>query len=212
MSGISSTYASPAEFLGSPTPAAWVEAACLQLPLILVDHAHCEKKAASTAINLLFRYPENELLVYRMSRLAREELRHFEQVLKLMKARDIAFGHLGPSRYADGLRRHAHSHEPKRLVDILIIGAFIEARSCERFQALAPALEDREIADFYTGLCESESRHFRHYLELAERATGEDIRARVEFFRGIESGLNTAPDTELRFHSGPPGGSLVAGV
>ncbi len=142
--------------------------------------------------------------MHRMSRLAREELRHFEQVLKLMKARSIDFGHLGASRYAEGLRKHVRSHEPARLVDILIVGAFIEARSCERFQALAPALDDREIADFYTGLCESESRHFRHYLELAEQASDADISERVEFFRDIESGLNTSPDSELRFHSGPP--------
>lgn len=201
---MTSNTESPAAFLGSPTPAAWVEAACAALPTILVDHAHCEKKAASTAINLLFRYPQNELLVYRMSRLAREELRHFEQVLKLMKQRGVEYGHLGAARYAEGLRKHVRGHEPGRLVDILIVGAFIEARSCERFQVLAPSLEDREIADFYLGLCESESRHFRHYLELAELAAGESIADRVEFFRGIESGLSETPDRELRFHSGPP--------
>ncbi|HEX7029204.1 MAG TPA: tRNA-(ms[2]io[6]A)-hydroxylase [Gammaproteobacteria bacterium] len=197
------------QFLAAPTPAAWVDAARANLPLILVDHAHCEKKAASSALNLLFRYPERSRLVQRMSRLAREELRHFEQVLKLMEKRGVAFCHLAPSRYADGLRRHARTHEPARLVDILVIGAFIEARSCERFQALAPALEDREIADFYLGLCESESRHFRHYLELAEEAADGDISERVEFFRGVEAELNEAPDGELRFHSGPPGRSKV---
>lgn len=176
------------------------------LPLILVDHAHCEKKAASSALNLLFRYPDRSLLVHRMSRLAREELRHFEQVLKLMEKRGVAFRHLTPSRYADGLRKHMRTHEPVRLVDTLIVGAFIEARSCERFQALAPALQDREIADFYIGLCESESRHFRHYLELAEQAAGEDISERVRHFAVVESELNTAVDAELRFHSGPPAG------
>lgn len=192
------------QFLGAATPPEWIAAAAADLPLILVDHAHCEKKAASSAINLLFRYPERPLLVNRMSRLAREELRHFEQVLKLMAKRDIAYRHLTPSRYAEGLRKHARTHEPVRLVDILIIGAFIEARSCERFEMLAPALEDREVADFYLGLRESESRHFRHYLELAEEAAGEDISARVEFFRGVEVKLNCATDEELRFHSGPP--------
>jgi len=191
-------------FLARPTPHAWVAAAAADLPLILVDHAHCEKKAASSAINLLFRYPERPLLVHRMSRLAREELRHFEQVLKLMAKRNIAYRHLTPSRYAEGLRKHARTHEPARLTDILIIGAFIEARSCERFRVLAPALDDREVADFYLGLCESESRHFRHYLELAEEAAGEDIAARVEFFRGMEAELNCVDDIELRFHSGPP--------
>lgn len=191
-------------FLAVPTPREWIDAARENLPLILIDHAHCEKKAASSALNLLFRYPENSRLVNRMSRLAREELRHFEQVLKLMEKRAIAYRHLTPSRYADGLRKHARTHEPVRLVDILIIGAFIEARSCERFQVLAPALADREIADFYLGLCESESRHFRHYLELAEEAAGEDISERVDFFRAVEAELNSAMDRELRFHSGPP--------
>lgn len=191
-------------FLATPTPAAWVEAAAADLPLILLDHAHCEKKAASSALNLLFRYPDRSLLMHRMSRLAREELRHFEQVLKLMEKRGVAFRHLPPSRYADGLRKHMRTHEPVRLVDTLIVGAFIEARSCERFQALAPALQDREIADFYIGLCESESRHFRHYLELAEQAAGEDISERVRYFAEVESELNTVHDTELRFHSGPP--------
>ncbi|MDX1442400.1 MAG: tRNA-(ms[2]io[6]A)-hydroxylase [Gammaproteobacteria bacterium] len=191
-------------FLGSPTPSTWVEVAAGDLETILIDHAHCEKKAASSALNLLFRYPDRDRLVHRMSRLAREELRHFEQVLKLMKPRGVTFRHLTPSRYAEGMRRELRSHEPQRLVDLLIVGAFIEARSCERFQALAPALEDREIADFYIGLCESESRHFRHYLELAEEAAGEDISARVEVFRDIESRLNLDPDSELRFHSGPP--------
>lgn len=190
-------------FLAEPTPAAWVDAACANLPLILVDHAHCEKKAASSALQLLFRYPEHSRLVHRMSRLAREELRHFEQVLKLMEKRNIAYRHLTPSRYADGLRKRARTHEPAKLVDILVIGAFIEARSCERFQVLAPALDDHEIAAFYLGLCESESRHFRHYLELAEEAAGGDIFERVEFFRDVEAELNSTPDNELRFHSGP---------
>lgn len=192
------------EFLSGATPAAWVEAAAANLPLILVDHAHCEKKAASTALNLMFRYPERTILVQRMSRLAREELRHFEQVLKLMERRGIAFGHLSPARYAEGLRRHMRSREPERLVDILVVGAFIEARSCERFEALAPALEDREIASFYLGLCESESRHFRGYLELAEQAADGDIGERVAFFREVEATLNSSADVELRFHSGPP--------
>src|SRR5690606_9461476 len=191
-------------FLYGATPQAWIDAAAADLPLILFDHAHCEKKAASTVINLLFRNPERAMIVPSLSRLASEELRHFEQVLKFMQQRGVAYRHLAPSRYAEGLRRHARTHEPARLVDILIIGAFIEARSCERFMALAPALADREIADSYIGLCESESRHFRHYLELAEDAAGEDITPRIAHFRTIEAQLNAAADTELRFHSGPP--------
>lgn len=202
------TNAAITAFLANATPTAWVQAAAADLPLILVDHAHCEKKAASSALQLLFRYPERSRLVNRMSRLAREELRHFEQVLKLMEKRGVPYSHLTPSRYAEGMRREARTHEPARLVDILVIGAFIEARSCERFEALAPALEDREIAEFYLGLRASESRHFQHYLELAEEASGEapgeDVAARVAHFRAIEARLNGEPDSELRFHSGPP--------
>lgn len=192
------------EFLKAPTSPAWVRAAAENLPLLLIDHAHCEKKAASSALNLIFRYSERPHLVQRMSRLAREELQHFEQVLKLLEKRGIAFRHLTPSRYADGLRKHIRTHEPARLTDMLIAGAFIEARSCERFQALVPALEDREIAAFYLGLCESEARHFQHYLELAVEAAGGEITARVEFFAQVEAELNFRPDGELRFHSGPP--------
>lgn len=192
------------DFLHSPTPDAWLDAAAADLPLILVDHAHCEKKAASSALNLMFRYPDRLDIVNRMSRLAREELRHFEQVLKLMSKRGVRFRHLTPSRYAEGMRKCVRTHEPERLVDLLIVGAYIEARSCERFEKLAPCLEDREIADFYTGLCESESRHFRHYLMLAEQVAGEDIADRVREIGEVESALNISPDSELRFHSGPP--------
>lgn len=194
----------PAQFLLAPTPDEWTAAAASNLPLILLDHAHCEKKAASSALALLFRYPEHRQLVYRMSRLAREELRHFEQVIKLMEQRQIGYAHLQPSRYAAGLRQHMRSDEPARLVDTLIIGAYIEARSCERFETLAPALADREIAEFYLGLRASESRHFRHYLELAVEIAGESIDERIGFFGEREAELNSRPDSELRFHSGPP--------
>lgn len=194
----------PAQFLHAPTPDEWTAAAASNLPLILLDHAHCEKKAASSALALLFRYPEHRQLVYQMSRLAREELRHFEQVIKLMEQRQIDYAHLQPSRYAAGLRQHMRTDEPARLVDTLIIGAYIEARSCERFEKLAPALADREIAEFYLGLRASESRHFRHYLELAVEIAGESIDERIGFFGEREAELNSRPDPELRFHSGPP--------
>jgi tRNA-(ms[2]io[6]A)-hydroxylase len=189
-------------FLPCPTPPAWI--ALASPALLLTDHANCEKKAAGTALNLMFRYSLDTALMDWLSRLAREELRHFEQVLALMKRRGLAFRPLAASRYAGGLRALARSHEPARLVDTLIAGAFIEARSCERFAALAPHL-DAELGGFYTRLLASESRHFRGYLAAATRAAlGRDITARVAEFAARERELIETPDTEFRFHSGPP--------
>lgn len=193
------------EFLACPTPDAWIEAARQpeSLPVLLIDHAHCEKKAASTAMNLMFRYVDRSDLLNKMSRLAREELIHFEQCLALMEARDIEYGHLSPSRYASGLRAEVRTSEPGRLIDLLIIGAFIEARSCERFAALAPFLDD-ELAKFYRSLLKSEGRHYQDYLSLARDYAGEPIDERVAFFRQLERQLIESPDGEFRFHSGAP--------
>lgn len=192
------------DFLPCETPDAWIVSALAHQDLMLIDHAHCEKKAASTALSLMYRYVDHPTLLHKMSRLAREELRHFEQVLAIMKKRDITYGHLSPSRYASGLRKGVREAEPARLVDVLIVGAFIEARSCERFARLAPYL-DEELADFYTSLLKSEARHFQDYLRLAEQAAGEDISDRVAYFAQMEQALIEAPDGEFRFHSGPPG-------
>lgn len=193
------------QFLGCPTPTRWIETARQpdSLPLLLIDHAHCEKKAASTAMNLMFRYVDRADLLNKMSRLAREELIHFEQCLALMDSRGIAYGHLSPSRYAGGLRTEVRTSEPGRLIDLLIIGAFIEARSCERFAALAPFL-DEELARFYRSLLKSEGRHYQDYLTLAQEYAGEPIEERVAFFREREQQLITSPDSEFRFHSGVP--------
>jgi len=193
------------DFLGAPTPAAWVAAAAdpASLPMLLVDHANCEKKAASTALALLFRYEAHDELTDRLSRLAREELRHFEQVRQLMRRRGIAWGRVTASRYAAGLAEAVRKDEPGRLVDRLIVGAFIEARSCERFALLAPHL-DAELGRFYAGLLASEARHFRHYLGLARGFADDGLEGRVAAIREVENGLATAPDRELRFHSGSP--------
>ena len=197
-------------FLGCPTPEGWIAAAVAEPALLLTDHANCEKKAAGTALNLLFRYSSDTTLMDWLSRLAREELRHFEQVLAIMKKRGIPFRTLGAARYAGGLRELVRTHEPARLIDTLIAGAFIEARSCERFAAVAPRL-DADLAAFYNKLLASESRHFRAYLSAAERASGgRDISGRVAEFRAREAELIEVPDTEFRFHSGPPVASAAA--
>ncbi len=192
-------------FLPCRTPQRWIENALANQGLMLIDHAHCEKKAASTALSLMYRYVDNTDLLNKMSRLAREELRHFEQVLAIMKKRGVTYDHLTPARYAAGLRQEVRSEDPGRLVDVLIVGAIIEARSCERFAALAPHLDDT-LADFYNSLLKSEARHYQDYLTLAEKAAGEAIDERVATFLAIERELIEAPDTEFRFHSGPVSG------
>jgi tRNA-(ms[2]io[6]A)-hydroxylase len=190
------------DFLSCRTPKKWIDNALANQDLMLIDHAHCEKKAASTALSLMYRYVDNTDLLNKMSRLAREELRHFEQVLAIMKKRGVTYCHLAPARYAAGLRQEVRSEDPGRLVDVLIVGAIIEARSCERFAALAPFL-DEKLAVFYTSLLKSETRHYRDYLSLAEQAAGGAIEARVSEFLAIEKALIKEPDTEFRFHSGP---------
>lgn len=191
------------DFLACSTPEAWLDAAVRDLPTLLLDHANCEKKAAGTAMNMLFRYNDREQLQIELAQLAREELLHYEQVRELLKARGIAYRPLSAARYATGLRKHVRTSEPGHLVDLMIIGAFVEARSCERFAAIAPRLDD-ELKRYYTFLLRSEARHFEHYLGLAERYAHEPITERVAFFREVERELITSPDVELRFHSGIP--------
>lgn len=191
-------------FLPCRTPPAWVDWALANPEILLVDHANCEKKAASTALNLMYRYVEHHTLLNKLSRLAREELRHFEQVIALMKSRGVPYVQISAARYAGELRRSVRSHEPARMVDTLVIAAIIEARSCERFAALAPRLDD-ELAAFYTSLLKSESRHFLDYLGLASSLASEaEVASRVELFLQKERVLIEAPDTEFRFHSGVP--------
>ncbi|WP_455887357.1 tRNA isopentenyl-2-thiomethyl-A-37 hydroxylase MiaE [Pseudomonas rustica] len=191
-------------FLGCPTPDAWIEAALADQETLLIDHKNCEFKAASTALSLMAKYNTHLDLINMMSRLAREELVHHEQVLRLMKRRGVPLRPVSAGRYASGLRRLVRAHEPVKLVDTLVVGAFIEARSCERFAALVPHL-DEELGRFYHGLLKSEARHYQGYLKLAHHYGDEaDIARRVELVRAAEMELIQSPDQELRFHSGIP--------
>ena len=190
--------------LRAATPRAWVDAALADLPALLVDHANCEKKAASTALALIFAYPEDRALNIALSRLAREELKHFEQVERLMKKLDVPHQRMKPGRYAGELRKLVRTHEPKRKLDLMIVHALIEARSCERFRLLSKRLPP-DVRDLYEQLERSEARHFEIYLEFAEREfAADEIAARLEFIGTREAELATEPDPELRFHSGPP--------
>jgi tRNA-(ms[2]io[6]A)-hydroxylase len=198
--------ASAHSLLRTPTPAGWLARACASPDVLLIDHANCEKKAASTALALMFAYAEDLELAEKMSRLAREELRHYEQVARLMRRLEIEPRRLAPGRYAERLRRLVARAEPQREVDLMICGAFIEARSCERFAALAPAIGGA-AGNLFAGLHDAESRHFQQYLRLAQRAalrSGLDWQARVDQFADLEAELINGPDELFRFHSGVP--------
>lgn len=179
--------------LAAPTDPSWLSRALAGLDEVLLDHAHAEKKAASTALTLLFRYPERAELARPLSELAREELGHFEQVLTHLERRGVGFGRQRPSPYAGRLQAAARSHEPGRLVDTLLCCALIEARSCERFRLLADALDDPALAAFYRGLLASEARHHGLYVELA-KGIDADAPARLKMLADHEARvLSEAP-------------------
>ncbi len=207
-------------FLLCETPDEWVvEAVKLEnLPLLLADHANCEMKAAQTAQQLMWRYGVGRVggptenveslncfdLLNKMSRLAREELRHFEQVIAIMESRSIDYPMVSAGRYAAGMRKNLRKEEPGKLVDTLVIGAIIEARSCERFEKIAPFL-DAELKKFYMSLLKSEARHFQDYLVLAGQVVSEtEVAARAAVFLTADKELIESADTEFRFHSGMP--------
>jgi len=191
-----------------PTPQSWLDLARRSSEVLLIDHANCEKKAASTALALMFAYAEDLSLTEKLSRLAREELRHYEQVVKLMRRLAIAPRRLSPGRYAERLRRLVAKTEPQRGIDLFICGAFIEARSCERFAALIPAIGD-PLDALFEGLHAAEARHISVYIDLARRAAaraGVGIESRIGEFAALEAELITSRDEEFRFHSGAPPG------
>ena len=192
------------DFLGCRTPDAWVQAAVQQQEVMLLDHKNCEFKAASTALSLIAKYGQHLDLINYMSRLAREELVHHEQVLRILKKRKIGLRPISASRYASGLRAIVRTHEPHKLVDTLVVGAFIEARSCERFEAVVPHL-DEELSRFYFGLLKSEARHFQNYLRFAyQYGEAADVERSIAKVRVAEQVLIETPDPDFRFHSGVP--------
>ena len=203
-------------FLGCETPQAWLDTAVNNLELLMQDHANCEKKAAGTAMNLMFRYSFFTDLQVKLAQLVREEMLHYEQVLDFMTKRGQQWKGLSAGRYAGGLRKEIRTYEPEALIDVLVIGAFVEARSCERFYALAPHVDD-ELGRYYRYLLKSESRHYEDYLALALdvaktaklKDPEEDIQQRIERIREVEKCLILEPDDTFRFHSGVPRASKV---
>jgi len=185
-----------------PTPDRWLDVACEQWQTLLIDHANCEKKAASTALALIFAYPERSAQNLALARLAREELRHFEQVTRMMERLGVRCERLKPGRYAAGLRAVLRTHEPHRHLDLLLAGAIIEARSCERFERLSTRLFE-PLASFYAELQRAEARHTGLYLELAAEAA-QGFQLRLHQLVAVETSLIERDDAQLRFHSGPP--------
>jgi tRNA-(ms[2]io[6]A)-hydroxylase len=200
--------AAATSILAAPTPVTWLEAAAQRWRELLVDHSACEKKAASTAIAMLFAYPEDTVLGLALARLAREELRHFEQVARMMQRCGVAPARQKPGRYGAQLRARLATHEPQRKLDLLLASALIEARSCERFERLAPLLPE-PVGGFYADLARAERRHHELYFDFAAQAAsaaGQDaavLQARLAELAQFEARLATEPDAELRFHSGP---------
>jgi tRNA-(ms[2]io[6]A)-hydroxylase len=189
--------------LASATGSAWTRCAIAGIEELLVDHAHCEKKAAGTALNLIFRYPRHAAMLDPLSRLAREELVHFEQVLALLSARGIAFAPQKPAPYAGRLRAATRGEDPARLVDALLCSALIEARSCERFALLAEAAPDASLREFYAGLHAAESRHQRVYIELAGAfAPLAELRARHGELAAHEAAILAQTPLAARMHAG----------
>ena len=188
--------------LCQPTTAAWLEQALGQMDTILLDHSHCERKAAGTAINLMFRYPSNTKLVRQLTAIAREELEHFEQVNQILEQRGILLAPLNSPPYAKGLMSQVRTQEPHRLLDSLLVSGLIEARSHERLGLLGTHLPDPKLAAFYRSLMASEARHFGIYWLLADtyfdRAL---VQSRLAELAIVESDLLSTLYHEPRVHS-----------
>ncbi len=192
------------DFLRISTPRAWIEHACGSLDTLLIDHANCEYKAAATGMSLIHKYRSNTQLQRLMARLVREEMLHYEQVLMFMERFGVAYRPLSASRYAQSLREAISSEEPMRLTDLLVVGAVVEARSCERFASLWPHLPDA-LGKYYRSLLRSEGRHYQDYLALALETTDRDtLQSRLEVFLSLDAQLISTPDQTFRFHSGVP--------
>lgn len=168
----------------------WVDVAIAHPDHVLVDHALCEKKAAAFAMAMINRYPDKMRLVLEMIDLAKEELEHLDTVVRILDARGITMAPDEGNVYAQQLHGHIRGQEPYRLLDALIVGAFIEARSCERFSLLAKHAPDEEMRALYSSLLASEAGHYRMYTDIArEYFTVEDVRSRVKEFAEIEASI-----------------------
>jgi len=188
--------------LQSDTDKRWLEQVAQALDEILVDHAHCEHKAAATAMSLLGSYIENRELCEEMTRIVQEELEHFHLVWDLLSRRGIAFRRQRPGHYASELRQLVRSQEPERAVDRLLVAGLIEARSCERFRLLAEHVQDTELSEFYASLFESEARHHSTYVRLAKHfGDAEAVKQRLQALAEAEAEIIGRGNDLPRMHS-----------
>ena len=188
--------------LHSASSERWLAQVDRNLKDILIDHAHCEQKAAATAMNLMFDYVENEELCREMSAIVIEELEHFQLVVDLIKARGIRFYRMKPGTYGRKLKETARRQEPHKAVDHLLIAALIEARSCERFVLLHDHIQDEQLRDFYGSLYESEARHHATYVRLAKYyASEEEVNDRLEELAAAEAAIIEVGCELPRIHS-----------
>jgi tRNA-(ms[2]io[6]A)-hydroxylase len=197
------TIAQPTiKFLKQPTSMAWVEQAIAHLDIILLDHSHCERKAAGVAVNLMFRYPSYEKLVRQLTAIAREELDHFELVNQWLEKRGIAMAPLPAPPYGATLNAHIRRQEPERLLDMLLVSGLIEARSHERLGLLAQYCPEPELAKFYHSLMASEARHYGIYWVLAQTyCDAVPINQRLEELAELESQILATLHPHPRIHS-----------
>lgn len=188
--------------LKSPSSERWLKQVDEHLDEILIDHAHCEKKAAGCAMNLIFAYVENEELCREMTEIVNEELEHFQMVLDILKERGIKFRRSKPSNYGRKLNELVRKSEPERAIDRLLVAGLIEARSCERFDLLSQHVQDSRLSQFYGSLFESEARHHSTYVRLAKMFGDEmTVKERLHELSEIESEIIADGDKLPRMHS-----------
>ena len=188
--------------LQSATHERWLRQVDARLDEVLIDHAHCEKKAAGTALNLIFHYVEDRALCREMTEIVAEELEHFHLVRDLLERRGIRFRRLKPSQYGRKLNDLVRKQEPLRAVDRLLVAGLIEARSCERFQALAEHVDDAELAAFYRSLFEAEARHHATYTRLAMHfAPEKEVMQRLDELAIAEAAIIAEGEALARMHS-----------
>ncbi|MBC6473981.1 MAG: tRNA-(ms[2]io[6]A)-hydroxylase [Hormoscilla sp. GM102CHS1] len=198
------------KFIVSPTSREWVYQALANLDIILLDHSHCERKAAQVALSLMFRYPASTELVRKLTAIACEELEHFELVNQILERRGIPLAPMTAPPYGAELKSQVRRREPERMLDSLLVSSLIEARSHERFGLLAihiqecaaRTLRDRELAQFYHSLMASEARHYGVYWTLATTYFHRDrVMERLAELAIVESQLLSTLHPEPRIHS-----------
>lgn len=188
--------------LNEPTSDDWFDRIADSIDDVLVDHAHLEKRAASNALAMVFKYTSKKRLARELSRVVREEMEHFEIMLDVLDERGIEFTRQSAAPYAQQLTNHVRKQEPQKLLDKLLVSSLIEARSCERFQILGRRLEDEKLRELYADLAAQEARHHTLYTSLArDYFPVEEVRTRLDELATIEASAVAASAGWARLHS-----------